>query len=85
MVRLGLVRSPEPPSCPQPCPLSLPPVCATARWRQYRFHVEEEDEQVVISVAMESDPAGGGRASFDLFLKSEQPAGEVAGSSRLPG
>lgn len=48
-----------------------------SRWREYRFHVEEGDDEVVVSVAMEGEAGTTGRASFDLFLKAEQPAGEL--------
>lgn len=55
----------------------VPPCLAKPhRWRQYRFHVEEDDNEVVVSVAMEGEAGTTGRASFDLFLKAEQPAGE---------
>jgi hypothetical protein len=37
--------------------------------------VEEDDSEVVVSVAMEGEAGTTGRASFDLFLKAEQPAG----------
>lgn len=54
---------------------SGPCLAKPRRWRQYRFHVEDDDNEVVVSVAMEGEAGTTGRASFDLFLKAEQPAG----------
>lgn len=59
--------------------LAASPPLHLCRWKQYRFHVEEDDNEVVVSVAMEGEAGGTGRASFDLFLKAEQPAGEERG------
>lgn len=69
-------------TCAWPAPtvgcLPSPPL-HLFRWKQYRFHVEEDDNEVVVSVAMEGEAGATGRASFDLFLKAEQPAGEERG------
>ena len=67
------VHCPNPPSwCPPPAP----------SWRQYRFHVEEADYEVVVTAVVEGDPMRSRRefGSIDMFLKAEQPAGAVAGA-----
>jgi hypothetical protein len=63
-------RAPPANRCCKPSPPTRSPC---ARWRQYRFHVDESDAQVVVSVALEGQPGQPGSA--DLFLKAQQPAG----------
>ena len=57
-----------------PSPYPAAAVLWACSWRQYRFHVEEGDNEVVVSVALEGNSSKGG---IDLFLKSEQPAGAL--------
>jgi hypothetical protein len=60
-----------------------PPTALPRSWTQYRFHVDEDDFEVVVSVALEGEPGDPGSA--DLYLKSEQPAGPTRCMQRRTG
>ena len=61
------------------CPIAPHAVPPASSWRQYRFHVDEGDYEVMVTAVVEGEASGAaGAGSIDMFLKAEQPAGARA-------